>query len=191
MTNSARRYLWISLGLWGVLALPPLRHGLESTMAAQMLLQMPLLALAGYWLGKAVPARAEAILMPWDRWGLSGLLLASMASMPWMLPRAIDAALQQPWVELAKFASLPLLVGLPVALSWPRAGFVLRGVFLLEIAATAFRLGWLYLASPVQVCSNYLVDDQQQTGRWLFAVGAAINLVLVWKLVFGRLRVPG
>lgn len=188
MNGDARRALAFALGLWLLLALPPLRRALEATMTLQMLVQMPLLALAGWWLGRALSPRIRAALAPWDRWGVSGLLLASLASMPWMLPRAVDAALQLPWVEAAKFASLPLLVGLPVALSWPRAGFVLRGMVLLEVVANAFRLGWLYLASPLQVCSNYLVDDQQLAGRWLLAIGVAINLVLVWRLIFGRLQ---
>ncbi len=188
MTLDARRALGFGLGLWALLALLPLRHALEATMALQMLVQVPLLALAGWMLGKALPHGVDRVLAPWNRWGLSGLLLATFAAMPWMLPLAVDAALQLPWVEVAKFITLPLLVGLPIALSWKRAGFILRGMFLLEVAASAFRLGWLYIASPVRICSNYLIDDQLITGRWLLAVGAAVNLVLVWMLVFGHLR---
>jgi hypothetical protein len=103
-----------------------------------------------------------------------------------MLPRALDAALDTPWVAAAKFISVPLLIGMPLALSWPRAGFVVRGVFLLEAIATAFRLGWLYLASPQRLCSNYLLGDQQRLGESLMAIGAAIILFLAWKLVWGQ-----
>ena len=103
-------------------------------------------------------------------------------------PLALDAALDDSSVTLAKFLSIPLLIGAPVALSWPHAGFVVRGVVLLEVIATAFRLGWLYLISPVRLCSNYLLDDQQQLGRILFAVGIAILLVLVWRLMRGHVE---
>jgi len=64
--------------------------------------------------------------------GISGLLLESLTGAVWMLPLAIDAALDDPWVTLAKFLSLPLLIGVPVALSWPRAGFVVRAWFCLS-----------------------------------------------------------
>ncbi|MGH8802005.1 MAG: hypothetical protein ACREX6_06885, partial [Casimicrobiaceae bacterium] len=126
-------------------------------------------------------------LVRWNHRGISGLLLASLASMVWMLPLAMDAALDDPQVALTKFLSVPLLIGAPIALSWPRAGFVVRGVALLELTATAFRLGWLYLISPVRLCSNYLLDDQQQLGRFLLAIGFAIVLMLAWKLLWGQL----
>lgn len=160
-------------------------------MTLQMLAQIPLLALAGWCLRPLVPRRATQALAPWDRNGISGLLLVSLTAMLWMLPRALDAALGVPWVEIAKFASVPLLVGLPLALSWPRAGFVVRGVFLLEVTATAFRLGWLYLVSPERLCSNYLIGDQQRLGRILLAIGAVLFLVLLWKLIWERIRVEG
>ena len=82
---------------------------------------------------------------------------------------------------------MPLLIGAPIALSWPRAGFVVRGVVLLELIATVFRLGWLYLISPVRLCSNYLLDDQQRLGKLLLAVGFSIVLILVWKLMWGHI----
>ncbi|MGH8736944.1 MAG: hypothetical protein ACREU5_02175 [Burkholderiales bacterium] len=173
--------------LWAALAVPPVRHALESTMTLQMLVQIPLLALAGWSLARGTPGWLERRLAGWNHGGISGLLLASLAGMVWMLPLAMDAALDDPRFTLAKFMSVPLLIGAPVALSWPRAGFVVRGVVLLELTATAFRLGWLYLISPVRLCSNYLLDDQERLGKILLAVGLAIVLLLAWKLMWGHI----
>ena len=186
--NALSRHLCIAgATLWAALAVPPLRHAFESTMTLQMLVQIPLLTLAGGWLAQGTPPWLDRRLARLNHQGISGLLLASLTGMLWMLPLAMDAALDDPRFTLAKFLSLPLLVGAPVALSWPRAGFVVRGVVLLEVTATAFRLGWLYLISPVRLCSNYLQDDQQLLGRLLLAIGVAIVLLLTWKLMWGRI----
>lgn len=155
-------------------------------MSLQMLAQIPLLALAGWCLAQGAPGWLGRRLVNWNHNGISGLLLASLTGMVWMLPLALDAALDNAWITLAKFLSIPLLIGAPVALSWPRAGFVVRGVVLLELTATVFRLGWLYLISPVRLCSNYLLDDQQQLGKLLIVVGFTIVLLLVWKLMWGH-----
>jgi len=125
----------------------------------------------------------------WNRSGISGFVLASLTAIVWMLPRALDAALDAPPIEIAKFISVPLLIGGPLAISWPRAGFVVRGVFLVEGVAMTFRLGWLYLVSPVRLCSNYLLSDQQQLGKIMLAIGGTICLLLAWKLVWGRIDV--
>lgn len=180
----------LGLLLWLVLALPPARHALEAAMSLQMLVQIPLLALAGWWLQPLLlpPSRSRA-LEPWNHGGVSGLLLASLAAMVWMLPRAMDAAIESPAVEAAKFASVPLLIGVALAASWPRAGFVVRGVFLVEAIATAFRVGWLYEAAPQRLCTNYLLGDQQWLGRLLFAIGTVASLWLVARLVWGRIEV--
>ena len=173
--------------LWAVLGTPALRHALESTMTLQMLVQIPLLVLAGGWLAQGIPGWLGRRLAAWNHHGISGLVLASLTSLVWMLPLALDASLNDPRFTLAKFLSVPLLIGAPVALSWPHAGFVVRGVVLLELTVTAFRLGWLYLISPVRLCSNYLLDDQEQVGRILLAVGLAIVLMLAWKLMWGHI----
>ena len=189
---SAPRLLacWLPLPAIALLATPPLRALLEASMTRQMLLQLPLLVLLGGMLAGALPAGLRAGLARWDRGGISGLLLASVTSLVWMLPRALDAGVDLPWVTLAKFASVPSLIGLPFALAWPRMGFVLRGVFFMEAVATCFRLGWLFLVTPQQLCSNYLVDDQQRLGYWLLVIGAALFVALLGKLLFGRVGLP-
>lgn len=179
----------LGLMLWLLLALPPLRHLLEAGMSTHMLVQLPLLGLAGWLLAGLLPTRTQQRIAQWNRSGISGLLLISFTGLIWMLPLPLDAAIDHPLAELAKFLSVPLLLGLPLALSWPHAGFIVRGFFLVELIATTLRAGWLYLAVPARLCSNYLVDDQQQLGRLLLVTGAALGLMLAWKLLFGHIRV--
>ena len=84
------------------------------------------------------------------------------------------------------YVSVPLLIGPPFALAWPRMSFIVRGVFLLECIATFFRLGWLYLIWPERLCNNYLLDDQQRLGQYMLLIGAALFLGLAGKLIWGR-----
>lgn len=156
-------------------------------MTYQMLVQIPLLAVVGWALAQSVPSRINRRLADWDQAGISGLLLASLAALLWMLPRAMDAAVDAPAVALAKFISVPLLIGLPAALSWPRAGFVVRGIVLAEVVAMTLRLGWLYLISPQRLCTNYLLDDQQRLGQILILIGLSLVLIIAWQLIWGHI----
>ncbi len=174
--------------LWLVLLLPPVHHVMQASMTALMLVQIPLLACTGYLLGRLMPARFLRSTQRWDEGGVTGLILASLATMAWMLPRILDASINSPWVALAKFVTVPLLIGLPLGISWPRAGFVTRGVVMLELVASCFRFGWLYLISPERLCSNYLLDDQQRLGRALLIIGAVLGAAMAWKLLFGHFK---
>lgn len=189
MSARVRNKAWFGVALWLVLALPPLRAVLEASMSLHMLVEIPLLALAGWWLAQSLPAAWVAALARWNHHGITGFSLASLTGMLWMVPRMLDAALDEPWVALAKFASIPLLIGAPLALSWPRAGFVLRGAVLIEAVATAFRLGWLYLVSPKRLCGSYLLEDQQRLGQGLLVFGAVLCALIACKLMWGRIQV--
>lgn len=172
--------------LFAALLLPPSRQLLESSMTLQMLVQIPLLIGVGYLLPAALPPRLGASIARWNHRGITSLVLASLAGMFWMLPRSLDAAVSDAWMAFAKFISVPLLIGLPLGLGWPRMGFVVRGVFLLELIATFFRLGWLYLVSPLRLCNNYLLDDQQRSGEYMLVIGGLILAGVFAKLLWGR-----
>jgi hypothetical protein len=172
--------------LFAALLLPPVRAWLEASMTLQMLVQIPLLIGVGYLLAGALPERLDASIARWNHHGITSLVLASLAGILWMLPRSLDAAVSEPWMALAKFTSVPLLIGLPLGLGWPRMGFVVRGVFLLELIATFFRLGWLYLVSPLRLCNNYLLDDQQRAGQYMLVIGGVILACVMAKLLWGR-----
>jgi hypothetical protein len=170
-----------------VLLAPPIRRALESSMTTQMLVQIPLLIAAGVLLSGAVPARVNAAMAAWDYRGITGLVLATLVGAFWMLPRSLDAAVTDVRFDIAKYLSTALLIGLPFALSWRRMSFIVRGVFLLELIATFFRLGWLYLIWPDRLCNNFLLDDQQRLGRYMLLIGALLFFWIAIKLLWGRL----
>lgn len=172
-----------------VLAMVPrVRHGLEGSMTAQMLVQIPLLVVAGTLLLPAVSIRMRNRAGAWDMSGVTGLVLATLAMAFWMLPRSLDASTTNLTFAVAKFLTVPLLIGLPLAFSWPRAGFIVRGVFLTESVATLFRLGWVYRVSPIRLCNNYGLDDQQRLGNYMLWIGSGLLAWLAWKLLAGSFR---
>ena len=169
-----------------VLLAPPIRHELEATMSAQMLAQIPLLVAAGWLLSHAMPGRVLARVDRWNHGGIAGLALVTVVSTFWMLPRSLDVATSHPLMAATKHLSVPLLIGLPLAVSWPRTGFVVKGVVLVEFVATFFRLGWLYLISPIRLCNNYALNDQQRLGGYMLAIGGGLLVWLAGKLLWGR-----
>lgn len=175
--------------LYALLATPTARRWLEATMTTHMLVQIPLLAAIGIGAGKTLPARARKRLLGWSGGAIPCVTAALFASGYWMLPRALDAALASPPAEAAKFLSLPLLVGLPLALAWRRLTLIGRGFVWTNLISMLAVLGWLYIAAPVRACSGYLVEEQVRAGWRMIELALAL---FVWWLaalfVGGRQR---
>ena len=167
-----------------VLALPFAREVLEHEMITHMLVQIPLLAVAGGLLAIDLPASWKVQMGVWNRGGVSGTLVAVIASSWWMVPRALDSALASPQAELLKFVSLPLLVGAPLALSWQPLGTIGRGFVIANVLPMWAVVGWMYVAAPSRVCNYYLVDQQVVAGTallWVAVIAGAAACVTAFR----------
>lgn len=180
----------VAAGLWLALWLSPVRHALEHDMALHMTVQLPLLALVGILLAPALRPAEPRWLAEADWLGIPGIALVFFASSVWMLPRALDAALADSGIDLVKFVTVPLLVGLAGASSWRRMPALGRGFVLANIISKLGVLGGLYLAAPVRLCAYYRPDQQAATGRALLAVAAAASLLWLIAALCGWPRPP-
>lgn len=169
-----------------LLATPVARDWLEASMTTHMLVQMPLLVIIGIIACHLVPARLQDSLLISSGGAWPSVIVALFASSYWMLPRALDAALTDPWAEVAKFISLPFLVGFPLVLAWRRLTLIGRGFVWTNFFSMLAVLGWLYIVAPVRVCNSYLVNDQENAG-WYMVI-ASVLLFLWW---LGTLLVGG
>lgn len=186
MTRSGRAAA--ALLLFGLATAPPSRGLLESSMPGHVLVQLPLLVLGGYCGAAAFPGRWRETLQTFNRGGLPGILLVLLAAAFWMLPRSLDAALDEPVMAAAKCVSLPLLVGLPLALSLPRLHPIAGGFVLANLLSMLGVLGWLYRQAPVRLCSYYRLDEQVWVGNGLLLVAGLVGLGWVGRAVFGSRR---
>ncbi|HEY0918300.1 hypothetical protein [Devosia sp.] len=162
-----------------------LRGPLEAHPVTHMLVQMPGLALAGALLASPAIGSGE-----WNRGGVAALLAAVFTATFWMLPRSIDAAVSGPLVDAAKFATLPLLAGLPLAAGWRRAHPLLRGFLKAQALSMLGILAFLYTHAPVRICNAYLAEDQFRLGIGFLAVAVALAVLWTVPLLVGEAPRP-
>jgi hypothetical protein len=164
--------LWV--GLWFC---PFLEHD----MALYMAVQLPLLIFAGWLLTPSLRAHEPRRLRDADWLGIPGLVLVVFGTSFWMVPRAVDGALSDPWIELAKFLTLPLLVGVPLGLSWYRMPPLGRAFIWANFIPKVAIVGGLYLGAPTRLCAYYRLDQQAAAGWTL--IDLAVVLGIAWFIV--------
>src|SRR5690625_2625171 len=108
------------LTLYVVLMFPPVIAWMESIMITHMLGQMPLLIIAGYFMGQFFQKKYPKFFSRWNENGIAGMLLFVIITMYWMIPRMMDETLMIPSIEVFKFVSLPFLAGVPLRDSWQK-----------------------------------------------------------------------
>jgi hypothetical protein len=158
-------------------ALP--RVWLEASMLRHMLLQLPLIVVAGWLLAGrwSVNRRAGAI----DQHGVTGLTIMLFVSAYWMIPRALELSINSPLAEAGKFASL-LLLGAMLPGSLARANWIVQLFFLGNFSWMMAIAGIQYQNMPRQLCNAYLLDDQITTGIALVIASIAIAAAWCWRL---------
>ncbi|MBX3679091.1 MAG: hypothetical protein KF710_02815 [Rhodocyclaceae bacterium] len=167
-----------------LLLIPPLRHILEASMLTHMLVEFPLLFIAGWLAGgwlthHRLPAGLPAVV---DAHGLLGLALASCVGALWMIPSMLDLSLLDASVQASKYASWTLC-GLLFRSSWKRAGPVVSAFFLGNTGWMLATAGLLYQEAQQRLCVSYLLDEQLITGRGLVALAILIGAFAITCLV--------
>ena len=171
----------IGLVSWLLIAVSPAGTYLEASLSGHVLVEIPLLIIIGITAGNLIKPHLSGVL---NMISIPTILLACFTLAFWMIPRWLDASLNDEFIAYMKYLSLPLLVGVPLALSWQILHPVARGVVKIEFLAMLFRLGWLYLVSPDRLCNNYLLNEQQQLGYMMIILGFALGTIWLARVFF-------
>ncbi len=166
------------------LSLPPLRAGIERSMALHMLVQMPLLVAAGWLLAARLPS-AGAWLDRWNAYGLAGLAAVLATGAFWMLPVALDRAVLDPGFDAVKVGSL-LALGAVLRDSWARMPAVAQLFALGYTLPMMALLGAYFATGDRRLCNVYGLETQVATGKGLVVLAVALGIG--WIALLGARR---
>ncbi|RYG74408.1 hypothetical protein EU245_02045 [Lentibacillus lipolyticus] len=169
--------------LFGLLVIPPVRHLMESVMIVHMLVQIPLLILAGFLMAGFFRKSFQRFWFVWNENGVPGMLLVVIIVLYWLIPRTIDASLENWSMEWFKFISLPFLAGIPLGDSWGKIGTLTKSIIMFNLIPMLGLMAWLYIDAPVRVCNNYLEAEQKMLG-WGFLMITAGCIIYMLQYAF-------
>lgn len=165
--------------LFLILIIPPVRILMESIMVVHMLVQLPLLVIAGWLLSSYFQIRLPKLFDKWNGYGIPGIILVVIITIYWMIPRTLDGALNSWNVELFKFISLPILVGVPLKDSWKKLASLGKSFIIFNYISMFGLMSWLYIDAPVRICNNYLEAEQKVLGWGFLVITAGIILYML------------
>ena len=166
------------------LLLPISRGRLEANLIGHVLVQMPLLASSGWFLGSALEPKFDKVMERWNRFGVAGLTLTIFTVLFWMVPRSVDGAVALSGYEAFKFVSLPG-AGAALVLSLPRTHPLFAGALKANFVSMMAILAWVYTAAPVRLCNSYLVNDQKMLGAGMAILAVVLGIYWGLGLLFG------
>ncbi len=170
-----------------ILLWPGTRHLIEARMSWHMLAEFPLLVAAGWAAQRLTQSWAplrhigrHTRGLDWHGW--STATYTALVSIVWMIPSALDMALIDGRVAIAKCISL-----------WLAGWLLAQGVRRMPAEVLLFLIGnlsWmmataglLYIETPAQLCVNYGQADQVHTGIGLVAWALGIGAVAIRQLL--------
>jgi hypothetical protein len=157
---------------------PPLRALIEQSMTWHMVIQMPMLVLAGWLVMHAkINSTLSRWLEPWNRYGMTGFIVAQVIIAYWMLPLAIDKAVVQLDSDLLKLVTL-IVCGAMLRHSAERAPVVLQLFFVGYLVSMMSWLGLYFATTNLRLCNAYSLESQLVTGWGV--VTMAVTLGFVW-----------
>ena len=169
-----------------LICLTPIGRLLESSMPLHVLVEIPLLVIIGIVFAVILKDRVSNALNLFNRGGITGILIATFVFAFWMIPRWLDASLNNDNIAIIKYVSLPLGVGVPLAWSWQRLHPIARSVVKIEFLTMLYRLGWLYLISPKRLCNSYAINDQELLGQGFLIIALALSITWLIPVFFGN-----
>lgn len=156
-----------------LVALLAARGVLERQLVTHVLVLIPgLMAAGALAIGRL---GAPAALARLDPLGTASVLLAVLVLCGWMLPRSVDAALAEPWVEVARWVMLPAVGALAAAPGWRRLPALARAFVVANAWSMLLAAGWLYVTVPERLCSYYLLGEQRRLGLGCLALAALVG----------------
>ncbi|WP_415902508.1 hypothetical protein ACMXYR_00630 [Neptuniibacter sp. QD29_5] len=182
--QQAMKWLLLLINLL-LLTVGPLSELLEEQMVLHLLFQLPVLVLFGWFAGEILPKHWQTYLNRYNWQGITGVVVITVVGLFWMLPSALDAALDSNVYAFAKVTSM-LLLGCTWSLTHRCIHPLVKGVFLLELWAMLGRFGYLFKVSPDRLCNNYLLGEQQLVGHILLTLSIVIGALWVAKILFGN-----
>jgi hypothetical protein len=175
--RTPRRWQAVTCAMLIAAAILSLRGWLEADMGRHMLIEFPLLLIAGVCVALILADRTIALIMRNNQLGLAGFIFVSLIAAYWMIPAALDQSLLNGPAAAVKYASF-LVAGMLLPASFRAAPLAMQAFFVGNWAWMTATVGLLYQSTPQQLCVNYRIGTQLSAGEGL--VATAVVIVALW-----------